>query len=179
MESAVAAVALATARVEAEQLWAIEGAVSMKAFLRHRCRMNGTDAGLLLQHGRSLRRYEAIADASMSSVLSRGHVRSIQNHRPKVIAEYLDECQYTVVVEIAALPVDEAEVYMAVWKERTEAVNDVPEPAEKPRSLSHHRLPDGSSMGTFSLDQSGAEAMDRVLAIAMKFDGAGDDRPIP
>jgi len=137
MESAVAAVALATARVEAEQLWAIEGAVSMKAFLRHRCRMNGTDAGLLLQHGRSLRRYEAIADASMSSVLSRGHVRSIQNHRPKAIAEYLDERQYTVVVEIAALPVDEAEVYMAVWKERAEASTTSRNP---PRNHGHCRI---------------------------------------
>ena len=77
---------------------------------------------------------------------------------------------------MASLPITHGAVYMAKWRQCAEAILDKPEPGPRPRELNHHRLPDGSSTGSFGLDAAGAEELERAIATAARWDGPSDER---
>jgi Domain of unknown function (DUF222) len=178
-QRSAAQLALATARLETSQLWALDGSVTIKAFIKHHCRMSGPDAGRLLAEGRFLTKFPAIADAAVSSVLSASQVSSIRVHVPKLVEPLLDDQQGSLVETLAPLNVRDTETCMQRWQQYAEAIIDKPQPKPVERELRHNRLPDGSSSGTFSLDAAGAEELERALGTASRWDGPGDNRPGP
>ena len=63
-ERDAARLALAARRLEGCGEWAVDGSVSMTAWLRHHCRMSNRDAAALVHRGRFLDTFPVIADAA-------------------------------------------------------------------------------------------------------------------
>ena len=61
-QRAEASLGLAAARLEAAQMWALDGSVSMKQWMQTHCRMTATDAGRFIESGRFLDRFPSIAE---------------------------------------------------------------------------------------------------------------------
>ena len=63
-EARYAELALAAVRLADAGEWALDGSLTMTAWLRHHLRMTDTDASMLLRHGRFLDRFEPFAHAA-------------------------------------------------------------------------------------------------------------------
>ena len=77
-ERDAARLALAARRLETCGDWALDGSVSMTAWLRHHCRMSNRDAAALVHRGRFLDTFPTIARAACDRVLSAGQVAALR-----------------------------------------------------------------------------------------------------
>jgi hypothetical protein len=71
-ERQAARLALAVARFDSTYEYALDGAVTIAAWLRQHCRMSDRDASALVARGRFLRNHECVADAAVGGRLSAG-----------------------------------------------------------------------------------------------------------
>ena len=113
--------------------YGLDGCVTMPSWLRHHCSMSHRDAKALTTRGTFLSRHPIIADAAENGQLSLGHVTAIRRNITPVVAPLFDDAQQTNLVDaIAPLPVHDAEHACKVWRDRAEALADLPEPREPP-----------------------------------------------
>ncbi len=82
--------------------------------------------------------------------------------------------QAQLVAIVASLSVADTERAAQVWRQRAEALVDLPEPVEPDRELSMARTPDGL-VGKFVLDPAGALHFEQAIRIASTWD-SGDSR---
>ena len=149
-EQQAAVLALAASHVEARGDWALDGSVSMRAWLRDRGRMSTRDANSLVRRGRFLNKFETVADAAVSRTLSAGQLGELEQlHQPK-FDTLLGEHQQLLVEQIAPLDVAATKTACSLWRQRAEAIIDATEPAaEAARSLTMTRAGDGALLGKF------------------------------
>ena len=158
--------------------YGLDGCVTMPSWLRHHCSMSHRDAKQLVTRGTFLSRHPIIADAAENGKLSLGHVTAIRRNITPVVAPLFDDAQQANLVDaIAPLPVHDAEHACKVWRDRAEALADLPEPREphagsRTRPLRRRHPP----RHLLSLDSAGATELETALATATSFDGAGDVR---
>jgi hypothetical protein len=174
-EREAARLALATRRLEVGGDWALDGSVSMSAWLRQRCRMSNRDATALVHRGRFLDMFNSIAEAACDGVLSAGQVAALKASCPTVLEPALRLQQAELVAIVAPLPVADAEKVAQVWRQRAEALVELPEPSEPDRQLSMARTPDGL-VGRFVLDRAGALQFEQAIRTASTWDGNTDTR---
>ena len=167
--------ALAARRLELGGEWALDGSVSMIAWLREHCRMSSGDANALVRRGRFLAKFAAIAEAAGDGVLSAGHVSALQHACSNAVEPVMDDQQSDLVGIIASLNVGDAQRAAGVWRQRAEAIVDVPEPSEPERQLSMART-SGGLLGKFALDSAGALQFEQAIRIASTWDGSSDTR---
>jgi Domain of unknown function (DUF222) len=171
-----ARIAVAASRLAQSGAWGIDGAVSMASWLTHHARMASADTHRLLREGRFLSRYEAVADAVASGRISGAQAQAIRNGVTASTAEVFDDHQHAVVAAVEPLDVAATVICCAAWRERAEAIVDMPEPAAPQRSLQSSRLDDGSTVGRFVCDPVMAAAFATALGTARTWDGADDGR---
>ena len=114
-ERRAAVLALATRRLEACGEWAVDGSVSMAAWLRSNARMSGRDANRLIHCGRFLDRFTAIADAAVTRQLSAGQIDALQGVYRSKHEPVLSEQQTELVAVLAPLSVADADKACRVW----------------------------------------------------------------
>ena len=170
-----ARLALATRRLEVAGDRADDGSLSMSAWLRQRCRMSNRDAHALVHRGRFLDLFHSIAEAACDGVLSAGQVAALKASCPTVLEPALRLQQAELVAIVAPLPVADAEKVAQLWRQRAEALVELPEPIEPDRQLSMARTPDGL-VGRFVLDQAGALQFEQAIRTASTWDGNTDTR---
>lgn len=170
--------ALAARRLEMCGAWSIDGSLSMAAWLRHHCRMNHHDAAGLVHRGRFLDAFPVVADAARGGVLSIGQTDTIRAACPPALEPVMDDQQALVVTIVAPLSVAETRTVMGVWRQRAEALVDLPEPDEPQRSLRTAVTADGM-VGNFVLDTAGATQVRQALRTASTWDGSDDTRDNP
>ncbi len=61
-----------------------------------------------------------------------------------------------------------------VWKERAEAIAELPEPEVPDRSLNYQRAGDGTLLGRFVFDPALAAEFEKALDTAITWEGADD-----
>jgi hypothetical protein len=174
-ERQAARLALAAHRLEVGGEWALDGSVSMAAWLREHCRMSNADAMALVQRGRFLAKFDAIAQAAVDGKLSAGHVNALKNACASAVEPVMGEQQSGLVEIMASLGVGDAQRAAGVWRQRAEAIVDLPEPAEPTRQLSMAQT-SGGVLGKFTLDRAGALQLEQAIRIASTWDGSSDTR---
>ena len=157
-ERAAAELALSCARLERNGDWALDGSLTMAAWLRHHCRQSSITANSWLREGRFLAKFDAIATSAANGTLSAGHVHAIRTAVTATTEPVLHEQQATVVAAIAPLSVADAAIICREWRLRAEAVTDGPEPVVPEQKLSFSTADDGAVVGRFVLNgAAGAE----------------------
>ena len=172
-----ARLALAARRLDACGSWAADGSVSMAAWLRHHCRMSNRDASALVHRGRFFDKFPAVAEAACEGVLSAGQVTALKVSCPVPVEAIMHAQQVEVVAIVAGLSVADTEQAMAVWRQRAEALVELPEPVEPDRQLRTARTADGL-VGRFVLDDAGAVQFEQAIRVASTWDGVDDPRDI-
>jgi hypothetical protein len=154
-----------------------DGCLTMPAWLRHNCSLSHRAARAITTRGSFLHTHPVVADAAESGRLSAGHVTAIQRNVTSRVADQFDQDhQVTLVAAIEPLPVRDAEHVCKQWRERAEALADLPEPHQPERELSIARTPDGSLHGTLTLEPAAATIVEAALATAATFEGEFDVR---
>ena len=174
-ERDAARLALAAQRLQACGDWADDGSVSMTAWLRHHCRMSNRDAAALVHRGRFLDKFSAIARAACDRVLSAGQINALRTVTKPAVEAVMATQQGEIVAIIAPLSVADAEQAAALWRQRADAIVDLPEPVEPERELRTARTADGL-VGRFVLDENGAVQFEQAIRTASTWDGKGDTR---
>ena len=177
-ERNAAHLALAARRLEIAGEWAYDGSVSMVSWLRHHCRMSNRDATALIHRGRFLDKFESIGDAAAAGVLSAGQVAALQASCRGPVEQVMNAQQADVVAIVAALSVADTERAAQVWRQRAEALVDLPEPVEPDRQLRISHSADGI-VGSFVLDPAGAAQFSTAIRTASTRDGKDDPRSNP
>jgi hypothetical protein len=170
-----ARLALAVRRLEACGEWAVDGSVSMASWLRQHCRMSNRDANALVQRGRFLDKFPALADAAHHGVLSAGQIAALKASCPTPVEPVMHTQQVEVVGIVASLSVADTERVAGVWRQRAEALVELPEPVDPARELRTARTSDGL-VGRFVLDDAGAVQFEQAIRQASTWDGADDTR---
>ena len=174
-ERDAARLALAARRLEVCGQWADDGSVSMAAWLRNQCRMSHRDATGLVHRGRFLDKFPAIAEAACDGVLSGGQVAALRAVTKPVVEEVLALQQSELIGIVAPLTVADTEQAVGLWRQRAEALVELPDPVEPDRELRMAHTGDGL-VGRFVLDEMGAVQFQQAIRTASTWDGSKDTR---
>jgi Domain of unknown function (DUF222) len=170
-----ARLALAARRLEMCGEWAHDGSVSVMAWLRHHCRMSNRDAASLVHRGRFLDKFAILAEAACDGVLSAGQVDALRSVTTPALEPVMAVQQSDLIAIVAPLSVRDTEVAAGLWRQRAEALVDMPEPVEPERELRTARTTDGL-VGRFVLDDFGGAQFEQAIRIASTWEGPGDGR---
>ncbi len=174
-ERDAARLALAARRLEVCGSWADDGSVSMAAWLRNHCRMSHRDATGLVHRGRFLDKFAGIAQGACDGVLSAGQVAALRAVTKPAVEEVLAVQQSELIGIVAPLTVADTELAVGLWRQRAEALVELPEPVEADRELRMGRTVDGL-VGKFVLDEMGAVQFQQAIRTASTWDGKSDIR---
>jgi hypothetical protein len=169
-ERASARLALIVGRFDQSHEYAADGAVTIAAWLRHRCRMSDRDAAALVARGRFLRDHQPVAEAALSSRLSSGQVQALQTNITRSVASVFDAHAVELVEIIAPLDVRATEQACRLWRRNAEAVTDQPEPVVPERQLVSQRASDGSLVGRFVFDDALAAEFEHAIGTALTWE---------
>ena len=174
-ERNAARLAVAARRLELSGEWAHDGSVSMASWLRHHCRMSNRDASALVHLGRFLDKFPSVGEAARTGALSAGQVNALQVSCPAPVEVVMHAQQTDLVAIVAPLSVADTASAAQAWRQRAEALVDLPEPVEPDRQLRTAHTADGL-VGTFVLDKAGATHFATAIRIASTWDGTDDSR---
>jgi hypothetical protein len=176
-ERAAAALAVAVRAFEVDGGWALDGSVSLAAWLREHGRLSHRDAKLLVDRGRFLDRFHVVADAAATRALSAGQIAALQHAVSVEVEPVLDDTAAELVSTLAPLTVADTVTACGLWRQRADALVDGPAPTVPEHSLSFHPVGGGGVTGTFTLHASGAaEFTAAVRTAVMTGDDDGRDR---
>ncbi len=174
-ERNAARLAVGARRLELSGLWANDGSVSVTSWLRHHCRMSNRDAGALVHRGRFLDKFPAIGQAACVGTLSAGQVAALQASCPASVEPVMQAQQADLVAIVAPLSVADTQSAGQLWRQRAEALVELPEPVEPDRQLRTSHTADGL-IGRFVLDEAGATQFATAIRVASTWDGSDDGR---
>jgi Domain of unknown function (DUF222)/HNH endonuclease len=174
-EAEAARLALVIRGLERDGAWALDGSVSLAAWLREHARLSHRDANRWVAAGRFLAGFDAIAHAAVTHRLSAGQVAAIQRACTAKLEPVLQHTQDELADAVAELNVADTETACALWKQRAEALIDGNEPKVPDRSLSFSRS-NGAMVGNFVLDDHGSEQFEQAIRTASTWDGADETR---
>ena len=161
-----AALALAAARLEAEGGWAVDGSLSMAAWLREKCRMSATSARGLLREGQFLRRFPTLADAALDGTLPEAHLVALRLAACRATEPVLEQMQDAMVDVLAPLTAADASRACQAWKARADAMVPGHEPRVREQSLRYATAHDGCLVGSFVLGPDAGRQFAHALATA-------------
>jgi hypothetical protein len=178
-EQQTALLALALRRIETNGTFGVEGAVSMKAWLREKARMTNDTAGNLLSLGRFLDNNTAFADAALTGQMSGGQLSVAKRlGRPKYAA-LLAQQQHDLVGTLATLGITNTMSAVAHWRSRADALlDDGAPPIDPPRELHLARTLDQRLHGTLDLDDAAATELEKAIQNAQTWEGTDDLRSV-
>ena len=167
--------ARAAAVLDARGEWALDGAVSMTAWLRARLRMLDDDAADLLRPGRFCERF-SFGDAVADGTLSWGQATLMRRAVRPTAEGLLDEQHAEMVETLAQLDIAQTKIACRVWKAHADALVDPAPKDAAPAEVSFAVDDTGQACGRFVLSPMGTLQFEKALATATSFLGADDDR---
>ena len=174
-----AVLSLALRHVEAAGTFAVEGAVSMNAWLRDKARMNPAAVSRLLSTGRFLDTNSAFAEAALTGVLSGSQIAAAKQLAHPKYKTLLAERQAALVDVLAPLGFGDTTRAVARWRERADAeLQEEAPPVEPPNELKLARTMDNRLHGTVSLDDAAATELEKAIQNARTWDGTDDTRTL-
>src|SRR5439155_25842272 len=116
----------AVAEFDEAELWDLDAATSMKAWLRDRARMTNGQAHRLVANARRSRALPATHEALASGAVSGGQVEVIFNSVGKDVDLFASQGDELVPV-IAELSILDTIEFMQEWRRRVDALKDIPD----------------------------------------------------
>jgi len=169
-------VALSTAEQAALGAWAIDGWVSMSAWLQAHCRLSRGDAYRLLADGQFLRRFPEVARALLDGRLSWSQAAIVRRAVTRPFNELFGEQQAGVIESLEPLDLNATAAAMRHWRERAEAIVELPEPKVPDQSWTSSSLEDGTTIGRFVFCSLTAAELEAALETARTYGGDDDTR---
>jgi len=120
---------------DAAELWDLDAATSMIAWLRDQCRMTTRDATRLVSEARQTRSLPGVRDAWTAGVLSSGQVDVIVRQVGRD-TDLFAEQEADLIPRLGVLSVNDTITAMQSWRRHADALAEVPEPVEAPSRLS-------------------------------------------
>ena len=162
----------AVAGFDTAQLWDIDGATSMTAWLRDRAGLTGRRARHLTSTARRLRSLPVTAAAWETGELSGGQVDAIVAAVDDATVDLFADHEPELVPTLAALSTTDTVRAMAIWK--AHATADGTPPDDTDRALHLNRTLDGSGALNGTLTPEGYSLVKTALRLAETADGDGD-----
>ena len=178
-ERQAARLALAVGRFDSTHEFAVDGAVTIAAWLRQHCRMSDRDATALVSRGRFLRNHECVAEAAVGGRLSAGQLHALRSNVTHIVEPVFSEHAEALIEIIAPLDVRGTEQACRVWRLHAEAVTEQAEPAVPERQIVSCRASDGSLIGRFVFDDALTAEYQRAIGTAAIWEGSDDVRTGP
>ncbi|HVE46230.1 MAG TPA: DUF222 domain-containing protein [Acidimicrobiales bacterium] len=175
MDRLGAKITKAVAAFDNDGIWAIEGATSMTAWLRHHARMSGGAAASMTRTARRLEELPVTSAAWLSGEMSSGQVQAVvANVGEKTLAMFAEH-EAEVVPSLSELSVADTALAMQGWAARAEALLEHPEPKERPRALHLSKLMEGRRRLDGDLDAEGGSVVETALGLASSEDAEGEE----
>jgi hypothetical protein len=172
-----ALLSLALRHVEATNAYAVDGTVSMNAWLRNHAKMNSRAASALLSVGRFLDTNLAFAEAAITGTLSAGQITVAKQLAHPKYASLLGELGAELAEILAPLSFNDTQVAVTAWRKDADALLDDGEPpVEAPNELCLARTLDGRLHGTLSLEDAAATELEKAIQNAQTWEGKDDPR---
>lgn len=167
--------AVAVGGFDRAQLWDLDAAVSMLAWLKQHGRMTGPAAARLVKRGRLVTVSWALAEAWLDGRLSTGLVDVIVANVPGKHFEVFVEQQHEVVKTIAGLSTKDAQIVMQHWRNCADALADGPDDGGDASRLHLSEIQDGRHelSGSFN-----GHTIAAALSLAETKDGDGESRTL-
>src|SRR5438309_317129 len=155
----------AVGEFDADELWDLDAATSMQAWLRDRARMSGGQAHRLVVNARRTRALPVTREAWQSGAVSGGQVEVIVSTVRKdvdVFASQEDEL-VPVIVPLDLLRTVE---FMQEWRRRVDALKDIPNEPEPPSRVFLSSTLDGRGALNGDLDADDQLVVATALRVA-------------
>ena len=176
-ERRAAEIAVAVAGFAASGAFGVDGSVSMASWMRHHLRMAHPDATRWIRDGRFLTSFQPVLEAAVAGVLSAGQIAALGKAVTPPTAELFAEHAADLIATITPLSVADVQTVCAAWRSNAEALMETPEPKIPERSLKSVALDDGTIMGSFVLDPSGAIQWEQAIGTAKQW-SVGDEQTV-
>lgn len=150
-------------------LWDLDGSTSMIAWLKARGLWSG-DAATLTRTARQLRSFPTLAAAAMAGELSQGQVKAVLSCVQERHRELFQEHEPVVVPSLVGLSVDDTHTAMLHWREKADAVIDLPMPDQPARTASLTQTLDGRWYLDGSFDSEAGAVIDTAIRVASDSD---------
>lgn len=172
-----ALIADSVADVEARGDWALDGSVSMAAWVRRNGGVTGAEAHRTVQTGRRVRRCPTLRTAWREGRLTSGQVAAVTANVTDPLLALFERQEAAVVDLIADLDVRDTTTAMRTWKERAKiALALEGKEPEDERKAHLSRLLDGTGRLDANLDAEGHTIVATALRLAESRDAEGEER---
>jgi hypothetical protein len=171
----------ACGELDAAQLWELDGAASLTAWLQDRARMSGARASATARLARRCRAWPVTAEAWEGGALSGGQVAAISANVPAEAVELFADHERAVVPDLVPLRARETVVAMQRWRARAQAVLAGRDDGRNgPRSRLHcSKTLDGRRRLDGDLDVADGEIVAAALRLAESLDVGGEPTRLP
>ncbi len=159
---------------DAAELWDLDAATSMTAWLGEHGNMSGGDAARVLRQVRRLRELPVTSGAALDGTLSAGQVRAIVANISDRTAGLFAEHEAELVPTLAALPAADVARAMRQWRALAEASLDDSEESEPSSKLHLSMHYEGRWRLDGDLEALDGEVVDTALRLAESADTEGE-----
>ena len=170
-----AKVAVAVGGFDRAQLWDLDAAVSMLAWLKQHARMTGPAAARLVKRGRLVTVSDAVAQAWLDGRLSTGQVDVIVANVPEKHVALFVEQEDEIVKTIASLSTKDAQIVMAHWRNCADALADGPDDGSDASSVHLSKVADRHELSG-SFNSTDGHTIAAALSLAETKDADGESR---
>ena len=173
-----ARIAESVAEVEVGERWALDGSVSMAAWLRRHGGMTGRDAHRAVRTGRRVRRCPALRDAWRAGELSSGQVEVVTANVTDALLEVFAEQEAAVLGELVGRDVADSARFLQGWAMRAKvALGLEGNPPDGDEGTAHlSPMLDGTGRLDATLDPDGHLTVSTALRLAESPDAEGEQR---
>ena len=155
------------ARLDADQLYELDGAATARSWLKAHTAMSSGSAAARLKLARQLRDLDRISDALGSGHLSLDQARILlRGLRPSTASAFLAD-QETLLAAAASVHIDDLPRVVQVWLAHTDPDGTRPEDGSQDQEVHLNQVLDGPFALTGTLDPVGGQELGRALARAM------------
>ena len=126
-----ARIATAVGEFEAAGTYALDGDLTMQAWLRHHTRLSPTASGRETARGRKLRSLPVLRQAVLDGRMSGGQLDVIVGTLPRRHVARFAEHEAELIPDWESLTIDETAAAMQLWIARADALDPGPGPSEK------------------------------------------------
>jgi len=169
----MAKVASAVGEFDRAGLWEVDGATSMRAWLRD-AGMTSADGGRLVSTAQRVNKLPVVAAAWEAGELSGGQVQAIVHNVPERLVNRFAEHQAEIVRTLTELSVQDTGVAMKHWAAHADALEDHAEPPARESAFHLSQTLDGVWVADGTFDPEGGAILTRAVELAQS-----DDYTVP